>query len=111
MLSGFLAGLIGTGGALRAMFLNAFQLPKERYIATAAAIALAVDATRIPVYISGDFLDSNVYWLIPLIFFTAIAGSFVGKKIVDRIPQNLFRRIVLLAVFIVGVKFIIDWLL
>ena len=110
MLSGFLAGLIGTGGALRAMFLNAFQLPKERYIATAAAIALAVDATRIPVYISGGYLDNNLYWLVPLIFILAIAGSFTGKKIVDRIPQNFFRRIVLLAIFIVGFKFVIDWL-
>ncbi len=110
MLSGFLAGLIGTGGALRAMFLSTFQLPKEKYIATAAAIALAVDATRIPVYIGGGYLDSNLYWLVPLIFITAIAGSFVGKKIVDKIPQNFFRRVVLLAIFMVGVKFIIDWL-
>lgn len=35
-LSGFLAGLIGTGGALRGAFLTGFGLPKERYIATAA---------------------------------------------------------------------------
>ncbi len=46
-LSGFLAGLIGTGGALRGAFLTGFGLPKEKYIATAAAIALAVDITRI----------------------------------------------------------------
>src|SRR3989344_8827352 len=44
-LSGFLAGLIGTGGALRGAFLTAFGLPKEKYIATAASIALAVDLT------------------------------------------------------------------
>lgn len=110
-LSGFLAGLIGTGGALRAVFLSAFQLPKEKYVATAAAIALAVDATRIPVYIKDGYLDNNLYWLIPFIFIAAIAGSFVGKKIVDRIPQDFFRKIVLSAIFIVGFKFIIDWLL
>ncbi|OGH91920.1 MAG: sulfonate transporter [Candidatus Magasanikbacteria bacterium RIFOXYD2_FULL_39_9] len=110
-LSGFLAGLIGTGGALRAMFLSAFQLPKEKFIATAAIIALAVDAIRIPVYISGGYLDSNLYWLVPIIFVTAIAGSFVGKKIVDKIPQNFFRKVVLSAIFMVGVKFVIDWLL
>lgn len=111
ILSGFLAGLIGTGGALRAVFLSAFQLPKEKYVATAAAIALAVDATRIPVYIKDGYLNNNLYWLIPFIFIVAIAGSFVGKKIVDRIPQNFFRRIVLSAIFIVGIKFIIDWFL
>src|SRR3989338_7219103 len=31
-LSGFLAGLIGTGGTLRGAFLTAFNLPKEKYI-------------------------------------------------------------------------------
>ena len=44
-LSGFFAGLIGTGGALRGAFLTAFGLPKEKYIATVAAVALAVDIT------------------------------------------------------------------
>src|SRR3972149_3520729 len=46
-LSGFLAGLIGTGGALRGAFLTAFGLPKEQYIATASVIAVAADITRI----------------------------------------------------------------
>src|SRR3989344_2889315 len=55
-LSGFLAGLIGTGGALRGAFLTGFGLTKEKYIATAASIALAVDLTRIPVYLSDGFL-------------------------------------------------------
>src|SRR3989338_1276706 len=32
-LSGFLAGLIGTGGALRGAFLTAFAVPKQMYIA------------------------------------------------------------------------------
>ncbi len=108
--SGFFAGLIGTGGALRAAFLTAFQLPKEKYIATAAAIALAVDATRLPIYLGEGYLNKDLYWFIPVIFIAAIAGSFTGKKIVDRIPQNFFRKVVLLAIFIVGVKFVIDWL-
>ena len=55
-LSGFLAGLIGTGGALRGAFLSAFNLKKEVYIATAAAIALVVDIARVPIYFAGSFL-------------------------------------------------------
>lgn len=56
-LSGFFAGLIGTGGALSA-FLTAFNLKKGVYIATATTIALAVDMTRIPIYFSSG-LRSN----------------------------------------------------
>ena len=87
-LSGFLAGLIGTGGALRGAFLTAFNLKKEIYIATAAAIALAVDITRIPIYFGSGFLEQQFYLYLPLLFIIAIAGSFTGKKIVDKIPQH-----------------------
>src|SRR3989344_2562061 len=65
-LSGFLAGLIGTGGALRGAFLTSFQLKKEIYIATAAAIALAADITRIPIYLGSGFLGEEYYYYIPL---------------------------------------------
>lgn len=109
-LSGFLAGLIGTGGALRGAFLTAFHLPKEKYIATAAAIALAVDATRIPVYINEGFLKSSYYWYIPVLFVIAFAGSFTGKQIVNKIPQKQFRKLVLVAILLIGIKFIYDWL-
>jgi len=76
-LSGFLAGLIGTGGALRGAFLTAYKLPKEKYIATAATIALAVD--------------------------------FIRKQIVSIIPQHNFRKLVLVALILIGVKFIFDF--
>src|SRR3989344_708829 len=109
-LSGFLAGLIGTGGALRGAFLTGFKLPKEKYIATAAAIALAVDLTRIPIYISEGFLKSEYYWYLPILFVVAFAGSFTGKGIVNKIPQKHFRRFVLIALFLIGVKFIFDWI-
>lgn len=110
-LSGFLAGLIGTGGALRGAFLTAFNLKKEIYIATAAAIALAVDITRIPIYFGSGFLESRFYVYLPLLFIIAIAGSYTGKKIVYRIPQSAFRRFVLVTIAIISLKFIYDGIL
>lgn len=110
-LSGFLAGLIGTGGALRGAFLTAFRLPKEQYIATSAVIALAVDATRIPIYFAQGFLSSEFYFAIPILFVIALAGSYVGKQIVKRIPQKSFTRLVLVAIFLIGIKFIFDWII
>ncbi len=107
-LSGFLAGLIGTGGALRGAFLTAFGLPKEKYIATAATIALAVDLTRLPVYFAEGFLSSQYYWYIPVLLIIAFCGSFTGKLIVKKIPQNRFRKIVLIAIFFIGAKFVLD---
>lgn len=109
MVSGFLAGLIGTGGAIRGAFLDAVNLPKTKYLATMAAIALAVDLTRIPVYLSSGFLPADFYWLVPALLAAALIGTFVGKLVVGKIPEVIFRKIVLGGIFLVGAKFVYDW--
>jgi uncharacterized membrane protein YfcA len=107
-ISGFIVGLIGTGGALRATFLTGLKLDKEKYIATAAVIALGTDATRIPSYLASGFLAEQYYYFIPILFGIALAGSFVGRKIVKRIDQEKFKRMVLIAIMLASVKFIVD---
>ena len=107
-ISGFIVGLIGTGGALRATFLTGLKLDKEKYIATAAVIALGSDATRIPSYIASGFLTEQYYYFIPILFAMALGGSFVGRKIVKRIDQERFRKIVFIAVILASIKFIVD---
>jgi uncharacterized protein len=106
--SGFIVGLIGTGGALRAAFLAGLQIDKAKYIATAAVIALGTDATRIPSYVSSGFLSEQYYYYIPVLFGIAVAGSFVGSKIVNKINQEKFKKMVLIAVILASIKFILD---
>jgi hypothetical protein len=106
--SGFIVGLIGTGGALRATFLNGLNISKEKYIATAAVIALCTDATRIPSYVASGFLTEQYYYYIPILFAIAVGGSFVGRKIASRINQEKFKKLVLIAVILTSIKFIID---
>lgn len=93
--SGFIVGLIGTGGALRAAFLTGLQIDKTKYIATAAVIALGTDATRIPSYVSAGFLPESYYYYIPVLFAVAVGGSYVGRKIVNKIDQQKFKKMVL----------------
>jgi hypothetical protein len=107
-ISGFIVGLIGTGGAFRAVFLTGLKMDKEKYIATAAVIALGTDATRIPSYVSAGFLLEQYYYLIPILFATAVAGSYVGRKIVTRLDQDKFKKLVLVAVILASIKFIVD---
>lgn len=107
-LSGLFAGLIGTGGAIRSAFLVAINLPKEKYIATSALIALAIDTTRIPVYISQGFLKSEFYWFLPILLIIALVGSYFGKLIVNKIPQKQFKKVVLAAIFLIGLSFVME---
>ena len=107
-LSGFVAGLIGTGGAIRSACLLVFGLPKEVYIGTSAAIALVVDATRLPVYLAQRFIPG---WMVPaLVSLMAVAftGAWVGQRLVRQVPAAVFRRFVLVMLTLMGIKLLFD---
>lgn len=105
--SGISAGILGTGGALRSLFLNAFLLRKESYVATAAALAVATDATRLPVYLNhGIALTPHLLTIVALAIPVSFLGTWLGKRLVTIIPQKTFRQVVLVALLIVGVKLI-----
>lgn len=100
--AGFLAGLIGTGGAIRGLALAAFHLEKGNFVATSAAIDSGVDFSRMIVYLWNGFLKPEFYWYIPGLLLIAFAGSYVGRIALNRIEQEKFRQIVLLFLFLIG---------
>lgn len=108
--SGFLSGLIGTGGALRASFLSAFKKDKATYLATTAALSLAVDLTRIPIYLAQGFLPPSLFIYVPVLFILALTATYFGKRLVSRLPTKLFEKLVHLAIVAAGVWFVFDWL-
>jgi uncharacterized membrane protein YfcA len=107
-LSGFFAGLFGMGGAIRGLFLTSFDLPKAVYIATAGAIALTIDTTRLATYIKNDArLPHLLLWGLLLFVPASFIGAKIAKSIVDKIPQEHFRKVVAVFLLIMGIKLLI----
>lgn len=94
-ISGFLAGLIGTGGAIRGIMLSVFNLEKNVFIATSAIIDLGVDSSRAAVYISQGYFQQEHLILIPFLILISIVGSYIGKLILQRMPEKVFHYVVL----------------
>ena len=94
-ISGFLAGLIGTGGAIRGIMLSVFSLEKNVFIATSAIIDLGVDSSRAAVYISKGYFQKEHLILIPFLILISIIGSYIGKIILQRMPEKVFHYVVL----------------
>lgn len=93
--SGLLAGLVGTGGAIRGITLAAFGLHKEIFIATSALIDLGVDAGRAVIYVSNGYFQKKYILLIPFLIVISLLGSYLGKLILKRTPEKVFRYLVL----------------
>jgi uncharacterized membrane protein YfcA len=105
--AGFLAGLIGTGGAIRGMSLTAFNLEKNTFIATSAAIDFFVDASRTIVYLFNGYLLTSHLFYIPFLLAAAFLGSYAGKQLLKKISQENFRKIVLSLLLLIGITMVV----
>jgi uncharacterized membrane protein YfcA len=105
--SGFGSGLSGSIGPLVAEFFLARGLVRSAYIGTDAAATLTTHITKLVVY-GGTAVLTHATALIGLLLTPAsLAGSWVGKQIVDRIPAGAFIIVVELALVVSGVALLI----
>ena len=110
--AGLLGGLSGHQGALRSSYLVERLPTKEGFVATAALLAVVVDATRLPVYAlsHGDAMLTNAVLLVLLVA-AAFTGSWLGRRWLRRIEAPNLRRIVLAAVAASGALYLAQGLL
>ena len=105
ILSGFFAGIFGMGGAIRAVFLSAYNLPKTVYLFTTNSIAFSIDAVRLSTYLTTGLQLPTVLWISLIIALPfSLAGAWLARSVVHRIPQKYFRIIVGLALGVAGIK-------
>ena len=108
-LSGFFGGLSGNQGALRSAFLVKHGLEKSVFVATTVAISSLVDITRLSVY-STNFMNLNYSDFYQLGFFSvvsAVAGSFIGNKLLKKVTIEQIKKLVALLLFLLGISLLI----
>lgn len=106
--SGFLGGLIGNQGGLRSGAMLGFDLSKEAFIATATATALLVDVARLPIYWVTQGDEMRRLWPLALVAtLGALLGTVAGAKLLRRIPEPLYRRVVSGIILALGVSMVL----
>ncbi len=101
-LSGFTAGLLGSGGAIRGLTLAAFSIEKNVFIATSAIIDLGVDLSRSVVYYANGYVHFHDLYLIVILLLVSFAGTYLGKRILTRFSESQFRVLVLSFILLIG---------
>jgi uncharacterized membrane protein YfcA len=106
-ISGFSAGLLGTGGAIRGLTMAAFNMEKSAFIATSAFIDFMIDFSRTFVYYRNGYIHNHDLIYVPFLLVIGLLGTFLGKRILNYIPQAKFKKISLLLILIIGVVTVI----
>lgn len=106
-LSGVLGGLVGNQGGIRSAAMLGFDVPKEAFVATATAVAIFVDVARLPVYLATDWRAMVDVWPFVLVAtLGAVAGTALGTRALNRLPQWVFRRLVALLLLLLGIAMV-----
>jgi uncharacterized protein len=91
---GFLSAIVGSVGPVMAPFFLGYGLVKGAYIGTEAACTIVMHVTKLAAYGGGGVLSDSAILaglgLAPVM----VAGSWLGKRVLDRLPERTFTLII-----------------
>lgn len=105
-LTGFLSGLIGSGGPIGAAFFLGLNLSATAYVASEAFTALALHLSKTIVYNKYSLIGSEELYYALFIGLAMILGSYTGRKIIEKIKREKFILLVEVLLIITSLQLI-----
>lgn len=105
--SSFLSALLGSVGPLMAPFFLAYGLVKGAYIGTEAMSTVAMHATKLVAYNNASLVTGASAAIGLALGPIMITGSFIGKRIVDRLPERAFVAVIEGVLVVAGLIFLL----
>ena len=103
----FLSALVGSVGPLMAPFFLAHGLVKGAYIGTEALATVVMHVTKLAAYQGTAVLTPRAIAVGLALGPIMIFGSYVGKRILDRMPERVFVAVIELVLLGAGGWFLI----
>lgn len=103
----FASALVGSVGPLMAPFFLAAGLLKSAYIGTEAAATVVMHVAKLVAYGSAALLTATTVGIGLLMAPAMIAGSLIGKRIVERLPERVFVAIIEVVLIVAGLIFLV----
>jgi uncharacterized membrane protein YfcA len=107
--SGLLGGLVGNQGGIRTAAMLGLDVDKEVFVASATAVAVAVDLARVPVYIitTGEGIRA-ITSLVALATLGVVAGTIAGLRWLSTLEGRTFRTMASLTVLALGIYMLLQ---
>src|SRR5262249_43323231 len=99
----FLSALLGSIGPIMIPFFLAYGLVKGSLIGTGALATVVMHVTKLVVYRRVSILTSESIVIGLGLGSIMICGSFVGKKILDWLPERLFILLIEATLIVAGI--------
>jgi uncharacterized membrane protein YfcA len=103
----FASALVGSIGPVMAPFFLQAGLVKGAYIGTEAAASVVMQVTKLVAYGIAALLSALTLGVGVLLTPVMFVGAWIGKRIVDRMPERVFVTIVEVALVVTGVAFLV----
>ena len=104
---GYLSGLVGSAGPLGAAIFLSMGLPPVAYVASEGTTALVMHGVKLITYQQYISLDQSMWITAALMGMAMIAGSWVAKRVIERIPQKRFECYVVILLISIAAYMII----
>jgi uncharacterized membrane protein YfcA len=79
------------------------DVPRQAFVGTATAVALIVDGARLPVYLATTGQELLALWpTVASATAGVVVGTLFGHRLLMRIPEERFRRIVAVTLGVLG---------
>jgi len=106
-ITGLLSGLVGSAGPLGAAVFLSLNLPPVAYIASEAVTAIAMHGVKMAIYGSQLRLSEGFWPLALLLSGAMILGTWAGKRVIERLPELWFRRLITSLLIVISVQMIV----
>jgi uncharacterized protein len=101
--SGVLTGLFGTGGPPLILYYRVTGAPKAAFRGNLMAVFLLMTLVRVPSYVGFGLVTPPRLWSALAVLPAVLAGAWLGNHIHLRLEEAAFRRLVSIALVVIGV--------
>ena len=102
-----LSVIVGATGAFIAAIVSTLNLPKLNHIATVAFVMMTKHILKICVFLFLGFAFSPYFKIIIIMVVSGFLGTIIGKKIMYKINEKLFRKILNFVLTILAIRIIL----
>ncbi len=107
ILAGIIGSLYGGGGPPLVAYLQLRRIEKRSFRATFQVIALLDNILRVFTYLGVGLLNIKLFEISLLLIPFEVLGLFGGNKLHMKISNELFIKLTLIFLFIIGLKYLI----